>query len=257
MSRSNFKAVGVTALVCLSGIAAAARPARAGSCSAAFCTLDMNSKIWINNNTWGSASSPAGWSESITSNTSSSFRVDFHWPTGANNNSVKTYPSAVLGWHWGWHFQNTGLPVQLSAHRSIATSYTYTTSFGSGGVADVAYDCWMHTQSNPLFENPSDEMMIWVNATGGAAPIGGVIATVSIDGATWQLHRGNIGWDVWSFVRVGNSGSGTLNLRDFTDYLSNTWGLSKAKFFTSVEFGSEIFHGAGNVNVTRYTATVN
>jgi hypothetical protein len=236
---------------------AISRPAEAGTCSSAFCTLDMNPRIWINNNSWGSSASPAGWSESITSNTSNSFRVDFNWPTGANNNSVKAYPSSVLGWHWGWHFRNTGLPVQLSARRSINTSYAYTASFGSGGTANVAYDIWVHTQSNPLFENPSDEIMIWVNSTGGAGPIGGVIATVNIGGATWQLHRGNIGWEVWSFVRTSNSSAGSLNIRDFTDYLRNTWGLSANKFLTSVEFGSEIFHGRGNVNVTNYTATVN
>jgi hypothetical protein len=256
MSRSKFEMMGLTGAVCLLAIAGAARRADAGSCSTAFCTLDMNSRIWINNNTWGSDESPAGWSESITTNSSAAFRVDFNWPTGANNNNVKTFPSAVLGWHWGWHFQGTGLPVQLSAHHSVSTSYAYTANFGSGGTADVAYDIWIHTQSNPLFENPSDEVMIWVNATGGAGPIGGVIATVNLDGATWQLHRGNIGWDVWSFVRTSNSGSGTLNIRDFTDYLRNTWGLSASKFLTSVEFGSEVFHGAGNVNVTNYTASV-
>jgi len=256
MSRSNFEMLGIATALGVLAITGASRRADAGTCADAFCTLDMNSRIWINNNTWGSDESPAGWSESITSNTSASFRVDFHWPSGPNNNNVKTYPSAVLGWHWGWHFQGTGLPVQLSAHKSVPTSYAYTASFGSGGTADVAYDIWMHTQSNPLFENPSDELMIWVNSTGGAAPIGGVIATVTIDGATWQLHRGNIGWDVWSFVRTSNSGSGTLNIRDFTDYLRNTWGLSASKFLSSVEFGSEVFHGTGNVNVTNYTASV-
>ena len=107
-------------MACLSLLAlvALAPAARAATCSTAFCTLDMNSRIWINNNTWGQDASPAGWSESITTNSSNSFRIDFNWPTGPNNNSVKAYPSAVLGWHWGWHFPSgTGLPMQLSANR--------------------------------------------------------------------------------------------------------------------------------------------
>ena len=98
--------------------------------------------------------------------------------------------------------------------------------------------------------------MIWVNSTGGAGPIGGTIATVNIGGATWNLHRGNIGWEVWSFIRTSNSGSGTLNIKNFTDYLRSTWGLSSSKYVTSVQFGSEVFHGTGNVNVTNYTCTV-
>jgi hypothetical protein len=246
----------IARLLFLFAFAAVPALAAAATCSTEFCTLDMNSRIWINNNTWGTETSPAGWSESITTNSANAFRIDFNWPSGANNSNVKAYPSAVLGWHWGWHFQGTGLPVQLSANQGVNTSYTYTASFGSGGAGNVAYDCWLHTQSNPLFENPSDEVMIWVNSTGGAGPIGGTIATVNIDGATWNLHRGNIGWEVWSFVRTGNSGSGSLNIKNFTDYLRSTWGLSSSKYLTSVQFGSEIFHGTGNINVTNYTATI-
>lgn len=247
---------GVRALLGL-GLLAMAGTAQAATCNAAFCTLDLNSTIWVNNNTWGSDSSPAGWSESITTNSGSAWRTDFNWPSGANNNSVKAYPSAVLGWHWGWHFQNTGLPVQLSANRDINSSYAYTVNFG-GGVGNVAYDIWLHTQSNPLYENPSDEIMIWVNSTGGAAPISqqAVISNISIGGSTWNLHRGNIGWNVWSFVRTSNSGSGSINVKNFTDYLRNNQGMAQAKYLTSVQFGTEIFRGAGNLNVTNYTASV-
>lgn len=233
--------------------------ATAATCSTAFCTLDMNNQIWINNNMWGQNSSSPGFSESITTLSANSFRVDFNWPNGINPNSVKTYPSAVFGWHFGWHFPigSMGLPSQLSANRNVMTSYAYTATFGSTGTANVAYDCWLHTQNNPTFNTtPSDEIMIWVDRVGGAGPIGGTIATVNIDGGTWDLHRGNIGWEVWSFVRTSNSGSGTLNIKDFTDYLRNTWGLSAAKYLTSVQFGSEIFHGTGNLNVTNFTASV-
>jgi hypothetical protein len=247
----------VRALLCL-GLLGMTGYAQAANCTAAFCTLDLNTRIWVNNNTWGSDSSPAGWSESITTNSGSAWRTDFNWPTGANNNNVKAYPSAVLGWHWGWHFQNTGLPVQLSANRDVNSSYAYSVNFGSGGVGNVAYDIWLHTQSNPNLENPSDEIMIWVNATGGAGPISQqtVISNISIGGSTWNLHRGNIGWNVWSFVRTSNSGSGSINVRNFTDYLRANQGMAASKYLTSVQFGSEIFHGAGNLNVTNYTAAV-
>jgi len=246
----------VRALLCLA-LAGTAGVTQAATCSAAFCTLDLNSTIWVNNNSWGSDSSPAGWSESITTNSSTAWRTDFNWPSGANNNSVKAYPSAVLGWHWGWHFPNTGLPVQLSANRDINTAYAYTVNFG-GGVGNVAYDIWLHTQSNPVLENPSDEIMIWVNSTGGAGPISqqAVISNLSIAGSTWNLHRGNIGWNVWSFVRTSNSASGSVNIKAFTDYLRSNQGMAATKYLTSVEFGTEIFRGAGNLNVTNYSASV-
>lgn len=246
------------ARVCLAlGLMTVTGIVQAATCNTAFCTLDLNPRIWVNNNTWGQDSSPAGWSESITTNSSTAWRTDFNWPSGANNNSVKAYPSAVLGWHWGWHFQNTGLPVQLSANRDINTTYAYSVNFG-GGVGNVAYDIWLHTQSNPNLENPSDEIMIWVNSTGGAGPISQqpVISNLNIAGSTWNLHRGNIGWNVWSFIRTGNSGSGSFNIKAFTDYLRANQGMSSAKYLTSVQFGTEIFRGTGNLNVTNYNTTV-
>jgi hypothetical protein len=176
-----------------------------------------------------------------------------------SGSGVKAYPSAVFGWHWGWHFPSgsTGLPTQLSANQNVNSSYSYTVNFG-GGTGNVAYDCWLHTQSNPLYENPSDEIMIWVNSSGGAGPISQTTVTtnINIGGSTWNLHRGNIGWNVWSFVRTSNSGSGSVNIKSFTDYLRSNWGLSANKYLTSVQFGTEIFHGTGNLNVSNYTCAV-
>ena len=251
---------GVCALISFVLLGLAWGTAQAATCNTAFCTLDLNTRIWVNNNTWGQDSSPAGWSESITTNSSTAWRTDFNWPSGPNNNSVKAYPSAVLGWHWGWHFQGTGLPVQLSANRDINTNYAYSVNFG-GGVGNVAYDIWLHDSvPDPVTENPSDEIMIWVNSTGGAAPISqqAVIGNLNIAGATWNLHRGNVGWNVWSFVRTSNSGSGSFNIKAFTDYLrANHAGQFPAtRYLTSVQFGTEIFRGAGNLNVTSYNTTV-
>lgn len=239
-------------------VVSAAASVQAQSCNTEFCIVDLNSTIWLNNNTWGQDGTD-GWSESVTRNSNTAWRTDFVWPSGPNPNGVKAYPSAVFGWHWGWHFPSgsSGLPTQLSANLNVNSSYGYSATFGSGGTGNVAYDIWLHTQSNPLYENPSDEIMIWVNNT-NAGPISQqpVINNISIGGSTWTLHRGNIGWNVWSFVRNGNSGSGSINVKDFTDYLRNNQGLSASKYLTSVQFGSEIFHGTGNVNVTNYTCAV-
>ncbi|MBC8095540.1 MAG: RICIN domain-containing protein [Akkermansiaceae bacterium] len=229
----------------------------AATCNTDFCALDMNSRIWINNNVWGKDSSPGGWWESITTTGANSWRTDFNWPSGNNNNSVKAYPSAVLGWHYGWRFPSgTGLPVQLSANQNVPTSYSYSVNFG-GGAGNVAYDLWLHTINNPTWSStPSDEIMIWLNNT-SAGPISQQpVIRVSIGGSSWDLHRGNIGWNVWSFVRVGNSGSGTLNLKNFTDYLRSNHGMSSAKYLSSVQFGTEIFRGTGNLTVNNYTCTV-
>ncbi len=79
-------------------------------------------RIWVNNNTWGQDSSPAGLVRIHHHQQLHRLAHRFQLAQRPNNNSVKAYPSAVLGWHWGWHFQNTGLPVQLSANRDINTT---------------------------------------------------------------------------------------------------------------------------------------
>ncbi|GEM_PF-976693 len=242
-----------------------AEPARAATCNTPNCTLDLNSSIWINNNTWGSSNSPAGWAESVSTLSSTAWRTDFNWPLAGNltqDNSVKAYPSAVYGWHWGWHFPQTvtHLPQQLGASYLATSSYNYTVAFGTGGTGDVAYDIWVTNTSAPTWSTtPTDEIMIWVNATGGAAPCGGpTVSNINLEGGTWTLSECQIPNNqyVWSFVRTTNSSSGTLNIKNFLDWLHGNRGLSSAKYLAGIEFGSEIFHGTGNLNVTNYTCQV-
>lgn len=100
--------------------------------------------------------------------------------------------------------------------------------------------------------------MIWVARYGGAGPLGKLQGTVEIGGATWDLYRGEIGWNVFSFVRTGNVSAWSLDVRDFTDYLVAHGGLAPEKYLTSVQFGSEIFltHGDARFDVTGYRCDV-
>jgi hypothetical protein len=262
-----FSRVPAIVLQLLLAVFAAGIPSMASgqTCNANFCTIDLNSNIYIMNNGWGWESSPSGWSESITRNSNTAWRTDFNWPSwpsgDSRNNNVKAYPSAILGWHWGWHFSQsaTGLPRQLNSNYTATSNYSYSVTFG-GGTGNVAYDLWITTESNPgSSTQPTDEVMIWVNSSGGAGPCGGVtVSNINLNGATWNLSECQIpGYQyVWSFVRTSNSSSGTINFKTFIDYLRNNRGLSSSKYLASIEFGTEIFRGQGNLNVTNYTCTV-
>jgi hypothetical protein len=228
------------------------------------CSFDLTSNMYVLNNQWGKNSSPSGYWQCITRNSSTAFKVDFNWPAwpsgDSRNNSVKCYPAAILGWHWGWAKSGTNLPQRLDANYSATSSYAYTANFGSGGVGNVAYDLWLTTTSNPTnTTQPTDEIMIWVNSTGGAGPCGSVTRSgISLEGATWDLYECQIPnyQYVWSFVRRGNSGSGTLNIKAFIDWLRANRGLSSTKYLAGIQFGTEVFRGAGTVDVTHYTCTV-
>jgi hypothetical protein len=159
-------------------------------------------------------------------------------------------------WHWGWRNSNTGLPVQISANRSVNTGWNFGVQH-SGGAMNVAYDLWLHTFPDPTWEhNPSDEIMVWLYRSGGAGPVGTYQATVNIGGTSWDLYRGNIGWNVFSFLRTSNTTSSTLDLRDFLNHLVSRGWVSNSKYLTSVQAGAEIFIGDGQVDTHSYYANV-
>ena len=102
---------------------------------------------------------------------------------------------------------------------------------------------------------PSDEVMVWLYHGGGVSPVGSKVATVTIDGTSWDLWEGNVGWQVHSFVRTSNTNSQSLNLMDFYNTLISR-GLSSSKYLISVESGTEIFTGAGQLDTTAYSVNV-
>jgi len=243
----------------------------AGSCQASTCAANMPQqgktstngafitlgKYWINNNQWGA--SGASGSQSIWSTCSSGNTIgwgtDWNWSGAAN--SVKSYASAVLGWQWGWKLTNTGLPVQLSAGKTITCGWTYRVQ--PGQTIDVSYDMFVHSQANPgTNDDPSDEIMIWLSSSGGAAPIGGTSATVNIGGTSWELHEGkNSRWPVHSYVRSSNADTGaTLNISDFLKDLTTSRGLSGSKYLTSIQSGTEVFLGSGRLDTDQYYCTI-
>ncbi|QYR22870.1 glycoside hydrolase [Paenibacillus sp. sptzw28] len=236
--------------------------AYAASTSTPFAKLYWgNNKYYIFNNTWGSNKAGAGWWESIYYNSSTNMGWSWDWKT-LNPNDVKAYPSIVSGWHWtDGYTAGSGFPARIWDNKSINASVNY--SISANGTYNAAYDIWVHNTNNALNNTrPTDEIMVWLNNT-NAGPLGSYMETVSIAGASWRVYKGwladssTTGWNVFSFVRTSNTSSSSLNFRDFINYLVYTknW-MSNSKFISSVEFGSEIFTGSGNFNITNYSVNV-
>ncbi len=244
----------------------------AGTCAASSCTANMAKKdttstayasiilgkYWINNNVWGA--SGASGSQSIWDTCSSGNTIGWgtSWTwSGGSNGQVKSYASAVLGWQWGWKVTSgTGLPVQISANKNVTCGWTYRVN--PGQTIDVSYDLFVHSIANPgTNDNPTDEIMIWLYRSGGAGPIGGTQATVSLAGSSWELHQGNNGnWNVYSYVNTTNQTSATLNLMDFLkDLVSRGW-MTSSKYLSSVQAGTEVFVGTGELDTDSYYCTI-
>jgi hypothetical protein len=244
------------AAVCTAAVlvVAPASPAQAASTCQAFGSITMG-KYWLNNNLWGQ-NSGSGW-QCLWDNFQSGDTVGWgtSWSWSGQSNSVKSYDSIVLGWHWGWKTSGTELPVRLNAGRDLYTSWNYGVS--GSGTMNVAYDLWLHDIPNPDWpNNPTDEIMIWTYRTGGAGPVGTPQATVNIAGTSWTLYRGNIGWNVFSFVRNDNTTSVTLHLQDFLNNLISRGWVPSTKYLSSIQAGTEVFIGNGQLDTNSYTADI-
>lgn len=227
-----------------------------GETCTAYAAIDAG-KYWINNNVWGAdgaAGSQCIWSTCISGNTIG-WGTSYSWSGAASQ--VKSYASAVLGWHWGWRVPSgTGLPVPLSANRTITCAWTYRVP--TSGTFNVAYDLWAHDRNDPgTNDDPTEEIMIWLHRGGGAGAIGTLQTTASLAGTSWELYRGNNGhWNVYSYVRAANTNSATLNLGEFlADLVTRGW-MSSSRYLSSIEAGTEVFLGSGEINTDQYYCTI-
>jgi xyloglucan-specific endo-beta-1,4-glucanase len=95
--------------------------------------------------------------------------------------------------------------------------------------------------------------MVWLYRSGGALPAGTKQTTVDLAGGSWDLYRGVVStWNVYSFMRTSNVNSASLDVMQFArDIVSRGW-MANTKYLSSIEAGTEIFVGTGQVDTTSY-----
>lgn len=238
--------------------------AYAVSNSTAYAKINFNnSKYYLFNNTWGS-SSVSGWWETIYYNSDTNLGYVWDWPTTAGG--VKAYPSIVSGWHWtDGYTAGSGLPTQLSANKNINTGVTYTIDSSTNGSYNNAYDIWLHSTGSASWSStPTEEIMIWNKWTTDVGPIGSkVFSNVSIGGQSYDVYRGEITndsgvhqWWVYSFLKVSQTNSVSINVKNFTDYLISKSYFTNSRYVSSVEYGTEITKGSGQINFSNWYCNV-
>jgi len=209
----------------------------------------------LNNNVWGKDNSPTGWQkvEVVRAGTKLSWAVSYDWPVGSSPYAVKCYPSVVTGWQWGVWSSDGRLPKTVSALKKVVSGATAKVT--NPGVQNVAYDLWFHAAGSIAEQKkPTDELMIWTNRFGGAGPLGKPVAKMECNGEKWELWTGDVGWKVFSFVRQDNTGTWTLDVKVFIDYLIQNGLMPADRQLTGLQFGTEVFRspGPGRLDVTDY-----
>jgi hypothetical protein len=242
-----------------------------GTCTASSCTTGMPKtgntctagsqltlgKYYVSNNQWGANSGATGnqciWQTCQSGNTIG-WGTSWTW-SGGTANSVKSYNSSVYGWHWT---DNTSLAVPFNASSTSTINCGWTFAVTGNSVMNVAYDLFAHTTASPTSSSkPTDEIMIWLYAAGGAGPLGSQIATVSVNGTSYKLYSGHNGeWNVFSYVRTANTTSATIDVMDFMKDLMARNLMGTGKYLSTIEAGTEVFSGSGTLDTAAYSCTI-
>lgn len=171
------------------------------------------------------------------------------WSWSGNSSQVKSYANAV-----------TNFTIMTLADISSIPSVWSWSYDGSDVVADVAYDMFTSSSASGSDEY---EVMVWLDALGGAGPIsstGAAVATPDIAGASWELYDGYNGdMHVFSFVAAGAAGVEDFSgdLMDFLSYLVENEGMPSSQYLLSIGAGSEPFTGTSAVfSVASYSCGV-
>src|SRR3954454_3884240 len=171
------------------------------------------------------------------------------------NGAPGAYPSIYYGCHYANCSSNSGLPMQASASAfgGIRTSVSMT--YPNSGIFDAAYDIWFDPTPRTDGQNTGAEIMVWLKHTGTIQPVGTVVGTASIAGATWNVWEGNIGWNVVSYVRQQTTTSASFTVNDFfSDAISRGF-AQRAWYLTSIQAGFEPWVGQTGLAVNSFSVT--
>ncbi len=205
-------------------------------------------KSYLNNNQWGAADVDEGWQQ-VFYHSEHDMGWRWHWPS--TTESVKAYPALVTGWHWSSNYDpRSHLPAALSSLHHVRTHARF--ALNADGRYNVAYDLWCHTSPRARwYSSPAAEVMVWLRSI-NVHPAGDYKGRVTIDGRHWGFYVGSLptGWPVYTFVLEEGTDDLSMDLQPLLGSLARTgYWRSDALFLSSVEFGSEIYSGSGELHL--------
>ena len=208
----------------------------------------------VENNEWNSSAS-----ECITTDGNADFTVA-NSSISLSGGAPGGYPAIYKGCHWGDCTSNSGLPIEVGSLTPGKVTTSWTTSQPGGGAYDVAYDIWYNQSPTTSGQPNAEEMMIWLNHTGGVEPAGSVVATnVSLGGHTYNIWEDQMSsWKDVSYVMtsgttsVSNLDIGTLA----ADSVSRGY-MSDSNYLIDLEAGFELWQGGVGLATDSYSVNVN
>lgn len=172
------------------------------------------------------------------------------WADHPNTDGIKAYP-------------NVGRDVSYTVSSMPDITASFSVSRPGSGSYNTAFDIW--------YNSSSYEIMLWMNWNGSMGPISynygcsgypstacPVRTNVSVGGHTWNLYQGTNGSaTVYSFLRTGNTNSGTVNITQISQWLANNGYFSSSANLHKIQFGFEISQSSGGADFVVNSYAVN
>lgn len=190
----------------------------------------------------------------------------WQWPRG--DGSVKAYPEVIYG-HKPWFASSTtaSLPRRISDIDELSVAYAV--EMQARGRYNLAFDIWVTNSNRPTPSTITHEIMLWVGERSRAwepAPgyrtkrvtIGGAAYDLTIKPhAEWLEEHGAPKVAYIAFNARTAQTSGSIDVKQFLDYLTGRGHLPADGYVASVELGTEIMHGSGELWLRSYRISVN
>ena len=189
----------------------------------------------------------------------------WQWPRG--DGSVKAYPEVIYG-HKPWFASSTTakLPRRISTLNELSVAYDV--EMQARGRYNLAFDVWVTNSDRPAPSTITHEIMIWVGERARAwEPYPGKrVKRVTIDDAAYDLtikqhaewlpEHGAPNVVYIAFNARTAQTSGSLDVKQFLDYLTENGHLPADGYVASVELGNEVMHGSGELWLKSYDISV-
>ena len=189
----------------------------------------------------------------------------WQWPRGSGE--VKAYPEVIYG-HKPWSTSSTtaNLPRRISAIDELSVAYDV--EMQAQGRYNLAFDIWVTDSDRPTPSTITHEIMIWVGERRRAwEPYPGYLAArVTIGGAAydltikphaeWLAEHGAPDVAYVAFNARTAQLSGSIDVKEFLDYLTDHGHLPADGYVASVELGNEVMHGSGELWLRSYEISV-
>lgn len=174
----------------------------------------------------------------------------------ATSDTPGSYPAIVYGWHWGTFYGAYAAARHVADIDAIPTTWRF--SVPSDARYNASYDLWLHPTPTPPDASGSLELMIWVDSH-DAGPIGEMVDLVELEGASWEVWRGEnteFGFSTVTYRRTEGTSEVAFDLIDFvTDALDRVDATSDW-YLLGVEAGFELWRANDRFTTESYEVRI-